>query len=116
VVPNSSTSSYWQTPPLISVADVEHHNGDVLVLVVELARLVHELGLDLDETVEGLVGDEGLVPDVQLQQRCRPRSRWTIPWTISIIIISINKSDVQIFTSYVINKVNQSRNKCFYFP
>ena len=51
--------------------DVKHHDRYVRVLIVEFSALVHELSLDLDDAVKGLVGDEGLVPDVQLQQRCR---------------------------------------------
>jgi hypothetical protein len=35
--------------PFIPVANVEHHDGNVFVLVVELARLVHELRLHLDD-------------------------------------------------------------------
>ena len=49
--------------------DVEHHHRDVLILVVILLALVPELRLDFDQTVEGLVGDEGLVPGVQLHQQ-----------------------------------------------
>ena len=54
--------------PDIAVGDIEHHHRDVLVLVVILLALVPELRLDFDQTVEGLVGDEGLVPGVQLHQ------------------------------------------------
>ena len=56
----------------MSVFDVEHHEGDVLVVVVELLGLVAELGLHLDDAVEGLVGDQRLVPDVKLQEGRRP--------------------------------------------
>ena len=52
----------------MSVFDVEHHEGDVLVVVVELLGLVAELGLHLDDAVEGLVGDHGLEADVQLEE------------------------------------------------
>ena len=55
----------------MSVFDVEHHEGDVLVVVVELLGLVAELGLHLDDAVEGLVGDHGLEPDIQLQEGSR---------------------------------------------
>ena len=54
--------------------DVKHHDCYVRVLIVEFSALVHEFCLDLDDAVEGLVGDEGLVPDVQLQQGCRMSS------------------------------------------
>ena len=47
------------------MGDVEHHDGDVLVLVVGLLALVEELCLNLDQAVEGLVGDQGPVPDTQ---------------------------------------------------
>ena len=46
--------------------DVEHHHCYVRILVIVFSTLVHELRLDLDDTVEGLVGDESLVPNVQL--------------------------------------------------
>ena len=48
--------------------DIEHHHGYVLILVVVLLALVLELRLDLDEAVEGLVGHEGLVSGVQLDE------------------------------------------------
>ena len=51
--------------------DVKHHDRYVRVLIVEFSALVHEFCLDLDDAVEGLVGDEGLVPDVQLEHGCR---------------------------------------------
>ena len=51
--------------------DVKHHDRYVRVLIVEFSALVHELCLDLYDAVEGLVGDEGLVPDVHLQHGCR---------------------------------------------
>ena len=60
------------TAPSVAVIDVEHHDCNVLVVVVVLLRLVHELCLHLDDAVKGLVGDQGLVPDVQLQEGCRP--------------------------------------------
>ena len=66
------------TAPSVAVIDVEHHDCNVLVVVVVLLRLVHELCLHLDDAVKGLVGDQGLVPDVQLQEGCRPA-----PGTIS---------------------------------
>ena len=47
------------------MGDVEHHDGDVLVLVVGLLALVEELCLHLDQAVEGLVGDQGPVPGTQ---------------------------------------------------
>ena len=47
------------------MGDVEHHDGDVLVLVVGLLALVEELCLNLDQAVEGLVGDQGPVPGTQ---------------------------------------------------
>ena len=52
----------------MSVFDVEHHEGDVLVVVIELLGLVAELGLHLDDAVEGLVGDHRLEPDVELEE------------------------------------------------
>ena len=54
--------------PDVAVRDVEHHDSDVLILVVILLALVPELRLHLDQAIEGLVGDEGLVPRVQLHQ------------------------------------------------
>ena len=51
--------------------DVEHHHCYVRILVIVFSTLVHELRLDLDDTVEGLVGDESLVPNVQLEHGCR---------------------------------------------
>ena len=47
------------------MGDVEHHDGDVLVLVVGLLALVEELRLHLDQAVERLVGDQGPVPGTQ---------------------------------------------------
>ena len=47
------------------MGNVEHHDCNVLVLVVSLLALVEELCLHLDETVEGLVGDKGPVPASQ---------------------------------------------------
>ena len=55
----------------MSVFDVEHHEGDVLVVVVELLGLVAELGLHLDDAVEGLVGDHGLEPECRYCRYCR---------------------------------------------
>ena len=54
--------------PFVSVMNVEHHNSEVFIVIVELPALVPELCLHLDNTVEGVGGDEGLVPAVQLQQ------------------------------------------------
>ena len=54
--------------PDVTVRDVEHHHGDIFILVVVLLALVLELRLDLDEAVEGLVGHEGLVSGVQLDK------------------------------------------------
>ena len=64
--------------PSVAVIDVEHHDGNVLIVVVVLLRLVHELRLHLDYAVEGLVGDQRLVPDVKLQEGRRPlqKSSW----------------------------------------
>ena len=45
--------------------DIEHHDSDVFILVVCLLALVEELCFHLDETVEGLVGDQGSVPTSQ---------------------------------------------------
>ena len=59
--------------PDVAVRDVEHHHGDILILVVVLLALVLELRLDLDEAVEGLVGHEGLVSGVQLDEESRVR-------------------------------------------
>ena len=53
------------------MVDVKHHNCNIFILIVVITTLVHELCLDLDDAVEGLVGDECLVPGVQLQQSCR---------------------------------------------
>ena len=55
----------------MAIFDVKHHHGNVLVIIVELLRLVAELGLHLDDAVEGLVGDHSLEPDVQLQEGSR---------------------------------------------
>ena len=52
----------------MAIFDVKHHHGNVLVIIVELLRLVAELGLDLNDAVEGLVGDHGLEADVQLEE------------------------------------------------
>ena len=58
--------------PSVAVVDVKHHDSDVLVVIVVLLWLVHELRLHLDYAVEGLVGDQRLVPDVKLQEGRRP--------------------------------------------
>ena len=50
---------------------IKHHHCYVRVLIVEFSTLVHELCLDLDDAVEGLVGDKSLVPNVQLEHGCR---------------------------------------------
>ena len=50
---------------------VEHHKCYILILIVVITALVSELSLDLDDAVKGLVGDQLLVPDVQLEQRSR---------------------------------------------
>ena len=63
--------------PSVAVIDVEHHDRNVLIVIVVLLRLVHELSLDLDDAVEGLVGDQSLVADVQLQQCCWPGTATT---------------------------------------
>ena len=52
----------------MAIFDVKHHHGNVLIIIVELLRLVAELGLDLNDAVEGLVGDHGLEADVQLEE------------------------------------------------
>lgn len=65
--------------------DIKHHHCNVLVLVIEFSRFVVELSLDLnqedaisderliltdlDQAVEGLVGDQSLVADVKLEER-----------------------------------------------
>ena len=54
--------------PQMSIFDIEHHEGDVLIVVVEFLGFVAEFSLDLDDAVEGLVGDHRLEPDVQLQK------------------------------------------------
>ena len=56
----------FSTAPSVAIIDVEHHDGNVLIVVVVLLRLVHELRLHLDDAVKGLVGDQCLVPDIQL--------------------------------------------------
>jgi len=48
--------------------NVKHHDGQVLVIVVELSALVPKLRLHFDDTVEGVGGDESLVAAVQLEQ------------------------------------------------
>ena len=52
----------------MTIFDIEHHEGDVLIVVVEFLWFVAELSPDLDDAVEGLVGDHRLEPDVQLQE------------------------------------------------
>lgn len=52
--------------PQLAVFHIEHHESNVLVIVVKLLGLVAELRLDLDDAVKGLVGDHSLEPDVQL--------------------------------------------------
>ena len=52
----------------MSIFNIKHHERDVLVVVVELLGLVAELSLDLDDAVEGLVGQHRLEPDVQLEE------------------------------------------------
>ena len=52
----------------MSILDIKHHQSDVLVIIVKLLRLVAELGSHFDDAVEGLVGDHGLEPDVELQE------------------------------------------------
>ena len=50
------------------MVNVKHHDCNVWVFIVKLSTLVHELCLHLDDAVEGLVGDKGLVADIKLQQ------------------------------------------------
>ena len=52
----------------MSILDIKHHQSDVLVIIVKLLRLVAELGSHFDDAVEGLVGDHGLEPDVELEE------------------------------------------------
>ena len=52
----------------MSVFHIKHHESNVLVIVIKLLGLVAELGLHLDDAVEGLVGDHSLEPDIQLQE------------------------------------------------
>ena len=52
----------------MAIFDVEHHQCNVLIIVVELLGLVAELGPDFDDAVEGLVGDHRLEPDVELEE------------------------------------------------
>ena len=52
----------------MSIFDIEHHEGDVLIVVVEFLGFVAEFSLDLDDAVEGLVGDHRLEPDVQFEE------------------------------------------------
>ena len=70
----SSFPSTFSRAPSVAVVDVEHHDCNVLVVVVVLLRLVHELCLHLDDAVKGLVGDQSLVSDVQLEEGCWPAS------------------------------------------
>ena len=62
----STFSSTFSAAPSVAVVDVEHHDCNVFVIVVVLLRLVHDLCLHLDDAVKGLVGDQCLVPDIQL--------------------------------------------------
>ena len=55
----------------MTIFDIEHHEGDVLIVVVEFLWFVAELSPDLDDAVEGLVGDHSLEPDIQLQEGSR---------------------------------------------
>ena len=52
----------------MTIFDIEHHEGDVLIVVVEFLWFVAEFSPDLDDAVEGLVGDHRLEPDVELQK------------------------------------------------
>ena len=52
----------------MAIFDIEHHQRDVLIVVVKFLGFVAELRLNLDDAVEGLVGDHRLEPDVQLQK------------------------------------------------
>jgi len=55
----------------LTVFHIKHHESYVLVIIVKLLGLVAKLGLHLDDAVEGLVGDHGLEPDIQLQEGSR---------------------------------------------
>ena len=52
----------------MSVFYVKHHEGYVFIVIVKLFGLVAELGPHFDDTVECLVGDHGLEPDVELEE------------------------------------------------
>ena len=52
----------------MAIFDIEHHQGDVLIVVVKFLGFVAELRLNFDDAVESLVGDHRLEPDVQLQK------------------------------------------------
>lgn len=52
----------------MSIFNIKHHERYVLVVIVELLGFVAELCLDLDDAVEGLVGEHRLEPDVQLEE------------------------------------------------
>ena len=52
----------------MAIFDIEHHQRNVLVVIVKFLGFVAELSLNLDDAVEGLVGDHRLEPDVQLQK------------------------------------------------
>ena len=52
----------------MSVFYVKHHEGYIFIVIVKLFRLVAELGPHFDDTVECLVGDHGLEPDVELEE------------------------------------------------
>ena len=68
----SAVAARWKFQYSPESCCVEHHDSDVLVVIVVFLRLVHELRLHLDYAVEGLVGDQRLVPDVKLQEGRRP--------------------------------------------
>ena len=52
----------------MAVFYIKHHKSDILVIIVKLLGLVAELRPDLDDAVEGLVGDHRLEPDVQFEE------------------------------------------------
>ena len=51
------------------MVDVKHHDCNIRIFIVEFTAFVEELSLHFDDAVERLVGDQGLVPYVKLQQR-----------------------------------------------